>query len=146
MTDNSTNVLHHLDLRLSYGDCDPAGIVYYASYYPWFERVFNEWTFLNGFPPDKMRELWGATHVSRASGCEYFIPGRLFDAFRCAMTLHNVGKTSFTMKFDMVNLGDGQTYATGLLTFVFIDEQFPPRPVPVPDGLKNELMTRGCDV
>ncbi len=84
--------LHHLDFRLSYGECDPAGIVYYAAYYPWFERVLNEWTYLNGFPPHKMREPGGAAHVSRASQCEYLIPGRLFDPFRCGMTFDAVGK------------------------------------------------------
>lgn len=137
-------VLHKIDFRLSYGDCDPAGIVYYAAYYPWFERVFNEWTFLNGFPPDKMRDLWGASHVSRASSCEYLIPGRLFDPFTCQMTLNHVGNTSFSMRFDVVNRDERKTYAAGSMWFVFVDEQFPPRPVPVPAGLKDELRARGC--
>ena len=137
-------VLHEIDLRLSYGDCDPAGIVYYAAYYPWFERVFNEWTFLNGFPPDRMRELWGSTHVSRSSGCEYLIPGRLFDPFTCRMRLGHVGSTSFSMRFDVDHRDHGQTYARGRMVFVFIDEQFPPRPVAVPDGLIAELRVRGC--
>jgi acyl-CoA thioester hydrolase len=137
--------LHKLDFRLSYGDCDPAGIVYYAAYYQWFERVFNEWTFLNGFPPDKMRELWGAAHVSRASGCEYLIPGRLFDPFTCTMRLSHVGTTSFSMRFDVVNRDDAKTYAVGTMWFVFVDEQFPPRPVAVPSGLKDELRARGCE-
>lgn len=138
-------ILHSLDFRLSYGECDPAGIVYYASYYPWFERVFNEWTFLNDFPPDKMRALWGASHVSRASGCEYLIPGRVFDPFTCSMKLNHVGRTSFSMHFDVTHREDGQRYAAGSMNFVFIDEQFPPRPVPVPDGLKKELRSRGCE-
>ncbi len=139
-------VLHSMDLRLSYADCDPAGIVYYAAYYPWFERVFNEWTYLNGFPPTKMREMWGAAHVSRASGCEYLIPGRLFDPMTCSMRLRHVGTTSFSMTFDMVHREDGKTYASGMMTFVFVDEQFPPRPVAVPEGLKKELRERGYEV
>ena len=142
----SDGVLHHLDFRLSYADCDPAGIVYFAAYYPWFERVFNEWTFLNGFPPGRMRELWGATHVSRSSGCEYLVPGRLFDPFTCRMTLRGVGRTSFAMGFAMVHRENGQTYATGQMSFVFVDEQFPPRAVPVPEGFKRELRARGHDI
>ena len=47
----SQPVLHEIEFRLSYGDCDPAGIVYFAAYYPWFDRTYNEWAFLGGFPP-----------------------------------------------------------------------------------------------
>ncbi len=47
-----------MDFRLAYSECDPAGIVYYAAYYPWFERIYNEWALENGFPPAKTRELW----------------------------------------------------------------------------------------
>lgn len=137
-------VLHHMDFRLSYGDCDPAGIVYYAAYYQWFERVFNEWAFLNGFPPHVMRERWGASHVARASGCEYLIPGRLYDPFRCAMTLDRVGTTSFSMRFDVVHREDAQIYAVGGMTFVFVDGEMPPHPVAVPAGLREELQARGC--
>jgi acyl-CoA thioester hydrolase len=87
-----------------------------------------------------------ATHVSRASGCEYLIPGRLFEPFTCQMMLGHLGTTSFSMRFDVVNRDDAKTYATGSMMFVFIDDQFPPRPVPVPDGLKKELRAPGCDV
>jgi acyl-CoA thioester hydrolase len=142
----SDQILHTNDFRLSYGECDPAGIVYYASYYPWFERTFNEWTFLNGFPPDRIAELWGATFVSRASSCEYLIPGRVFDPFTCQMRLGHVGTTSYSMKYDIVHRDNGDTYATGRMNFVFIDDQFPPKPVAVPEGLKIELRARGYDV
>lgn len=138
-------VLHELDFRLSYGDCDPAGIVYFASYYPWFERVFNEWCYLNDFATDRMRELWGAAHVSRASNCEYLIPGRLYDPLTCRMRLGHVGTTSYSMRFEVVHRQDGRTFATGAMSFVFVDEQFPPRPVPVPDGLRKELRARNCE-
>ncbi|MFV0463516.1 MAG: acyl-CoA thioesterase [Nostocoides sp.] len=139
-------VLYELDFRLSYGECDPAGIVYFASYYPWFERVFNEWCFVNGFATEKMRELWGASHVSRASNCEYLIPGRLHDPLTCRMLLGHVGETSYSMRFEVVHREDGQIFATGGMFFVFVDEQFPPRPVTVPEGLRAELRTRGYDV
>lgn len=137
-------VLHSLDFRLSYGECDPAGIVYYAAYYPWFERVVNEWTFLNGFPPDRQRAMWGASYVSRASGCEYLIPGRVFDPFTCTMRLGAVGNTSFTMRYQVAHRENGKTYATGFMTFVFIDDEFPPHPVPMPERAKAELRSRGC--
>ena len=137
-------VLHSMDLRLSYGDCDPAGIVYFAAYYQWMERVYNEWTFLGGHPPTRMSELWGATHISRASGCEYLVPGMLFDALTCEMRLANVGRTSFTVAHDFIRRSDGVRLAQGHMVFVFIDDER--RATEVPEGLKEVLRAAGAQV
>jgi acyl-CoA thioester hydrolase len=142
-------VLHELDFRLSYGDCDPAGIVYFAAYYPWFERTYNEWAFLAGFPPMRMHELWGATHISVASGCRYRLPGRLHDPFTCRMRLRKLGTTSFSPHFTIDHRETGETFAEGEMTFVFVDranldDDVRPRPVPVPPQLRDALAAAGC--
>lgn len=31
-----------IDTRVSFGDCDPAGIVYYPNYFVWMDRTFHE--------------------------------------------------------------------------------------------------------
>ena len=68
-------VLQSMDFRLSYADCDPAGIVYYAAYYPWFERTYTEWTLQWRDTARRPPTIWGARHIARASGCEYLVPG-----------------------------------------------------------------------
>lgn len=142
-------VLHEIDFRLSYGDCDPAGIVYYAAYYPWFERVYNEWAFLGGFPPIRQHELWGATHVTVHSSCRYHVPGRLHDPFTARMRLGKLGTTSCTLHYTIDHRETGDTYAEGTMVFVFVDRpdldhDERPRPVPVPEGLKRVLVDAGC--
>lgn len=141
-------VIHAIDLRLSYGDCDPAGIVYFAAYYPWFERTYNEWAFLGGFSPSRMHELWGATHISVASGCRYHVPGRLHDALRCEMRLGRLGTTSFSPHFSIVERATGDLFAEGTMTFVFVDQENlyddeRPRPVRVPHQLREILAAAG---
>ncbi len=136
-------VLHTMDLRLSYADCDPAGIVYFAAY-QWMERVYNEWTHAGGHTPDLMPELWGATHISRASGCEYLVPGMLFDAMTCEMRLGKVGRTSFTTVYDFVRHSDGATLARGHIVFVFVADDG--TPTPVPEGFKDVVRAAGADV
>jgi YbgC/YbaW family acyl-CoA thioester hydrolase len=133
-----------MDFRLSYGDCDPAGIVYYAAYYPWFERTYNEWTFGGNHTPESMPELWGATHISRASGCEYFVPGMLFDPLRCEMRLGKIGTTSFTVVFDVVHRDREELIARGHIVFVFTDMDR--TPTPVPDGLLDALRAAGVEL
>jgi acyl-CoA thioester hydrolase len=137
-------VLAALDFRLSYGDCDPAGIVYYAAYYPWMERVYTEWTHTGGFDASRMREAWGATHVSRASGCDYYVPGELFDPLRCEMRLRGLGDTSFVMDFPIVHRERDELVAQGHIVFVFVDDDF--RSTAVPEGLRVVLRNAGYEV
>ena len=141
-------VLHEIEFRLSYGDCDPAGIVYFAAYYPWFDRVYNEWAYLGGFPPSKMVELWGATHLSVASGCRYRIPGRLHDPLTCRMRLGGIGTTSFVAHFTVEHRETSDTHAEGEMVFVFVtgeaDGDERPRSTPVPEGLRDVLTAAGC--
>jgi acyl-CoA thioester hydrolase len=146
--DTSLPVIHELAFRLSYGDCDPAGIVYYAAYYPWFERVYTEWAYLGGHPTERMHELWGATHVSVSSGCTYRVPGRLNDPFTARMRLGRLGTTSFTMTFTVDHRETRETYADGFMTMVFVDraelgDDVRPRPVPIPEGMRLALRTAG---
>lgn len=136
-----SGVLHRLQYRLSYGDCDPAGIVYYAAYYPWQERVYSEWTFVNGIASDRMLELWGASTVSRASGCEYLVQGKLFDLLHCEMHLADIGRTSYTLRFEQVRQPDGVVMAAGHMTLVFLGADG--RPVPVPEPMKEHLKRAG---
>lgn len=136
--------LHSMDFRLSYGECDPAGIVYYATYYSWFERVNSEWAYLAGFPSARMPELWGVQQVARASHCEYLVPGQLHDLLTCDMHLGRFGRTSYEMCFT-VRGDNAATYATGSIAFVFVTLARPPKPTPVPEGYRSGLKALGCD-
>ena len=140
--DTKSPVLESMQVRLSYADCDPAGIIYFAAYYPWMERLYNEWTFKGGFPPNRMSELWGASHISRASGCEYFVPTRLFDELTCELRLGDIGNTSLTMACDFVRTEDGMSVAQAYMVFVFIDDDL--RPISVPEGMKKVLREAGA--
>lgn len=35
--------LHSIDYTVTFGDCDPAGIVFYPNIYGWFDRCFHDW-------------------------------------------------------------------------------------------------------
>lgn len=34
---------HRFSTRVSFGDCDPAGIVFYPNILAWFDRAFHDW-------------------------------------------------------------------------------------------------------
>jgi 4-hydroxybenzoyl-CoA thioesterase len=35
------DILHHHSIPVSFGDCDPAGIVYYPNHFRWFDATFH---------------------------------------------------------------------------------------------------------
>jgi 4-hydroxybenzoyl-CoA thioesterase len=37
------NAAHKLGQAITFGDCDPAGIVFYPNYFAWFDRTFHDW-------------------------------------------------------------------------------------------------------
>ncbi len=43
-----TKKLHSIELRVSFGDCDPAGIAFYPNFYSWFDRTFHDWLWTFG--------------------------------------------------------------------------------------------------
>jgi acyl-CoA thioester hydrolase len=126
----ATDVLNYRLFRLSFADCDPAGIVYFATYFPYFERVHTEWCWRIGLPSDEMPELWGVSVVARASTCEYFNAPVLHDELRCDERLGRLGSSSYTMAFDVVRPADDLVMARGTMTLVCVGPDGRPAPVP----------------
>lgn len=132
--------VQELHFRLTYADCDAAQVVYYAAYYPWFERTSTEWWCSKGVRIDQMLERHGVNIVSRASGCEYLAATRVLDLLACRMYIGRLGKTSVTFEFDMVRLADQVTVASGFNTVVTIAPGAASTPIPVS---LRELLTAG---
>jgi 4-hydroxybenzoyl-CoA thioesterase len=41
-------VVHTWSQPVTFGDCDPAGIVFYPNFFAWFDRTFHDWLRLHG--------------------------------------------------------------------------------------------------
>ena len=129
--------LHTASFQLTYGDCDPAGIVYYAQYFRWMEHLHTTWWLAVGERIDQMKERHGVELVTRHTGCEFTAPARPFDVLVAELTAEAVGRTSYRMRIDFSLEGDGPV-ATGDLTLVTIDKDG--RPAPVPEALRAHLV------
>ena len=62
------------------------------------------------------------------------------------MRLGHVGTSSYSMVYDVVHRDNRDVYARGKMTFVFVSDDFPPKPVAAPEGFKVEMRARGYDV
>jgi acyl-CoA thioester hydrolase len=128
--------LHTVEFRLSYGDCDPAGIVYYASYYRWMERVHTEWWFLRGLRLDELASTCGVSIVTRAASAEFLWPLQLFDLVACRMNTARVGRSSFTMAFSFLT-EEERPSCRAEMTLVCVGPEGGPAKVP---GRMRELL------
>ncbi|GLZ42008.1 thioesterase family protein [Actinokineospora sp. NBRC 105648] len=120
--------LHGLDLRISYADTDPAGILYFGAWFPWMERVQTEWLFLRGFRQDTLEERFGWRTITRAAECEYLAPVRLFDPIHVGLGIGHLGTTSLRWELRMTR--DGELVGRGSMTLVTTDASGVPVAVP----------------
>ena len=127
--------LQSLDFRLTYSDCDPAGLVYFAAYYPWIERAVTEWWIGAGVDFGSMLERFGAFLVARSTSCEYLAAARPFDLVSARLRLGAIGRTSLTFAIDIVRRTDSVLVARGSYTLVSVDSS--QRTIPVPDSIRR---------
>lgn len=121
-------------IRLTYADCDPAGIVYFAAWFPWMERLLSGWLYERGLRSDRLMENHGFSTITRQAECEYLHPADLFDEIRMTMDSAVIGRTSVQWGFTMVRQTDGVEVGRGKITWVTIDGQG--RPLRVPEQIR----------
>jgi len=124
------DVLGEMTFRLSYADCDPAGIVYYAAYLPWAERLHSEWWFDRSLRIDQHRSLLGASLVTRHVECAYTRAPTVYDELRAQLVLEAIGHTSYQLGCRFRRVDDEVDVAHLRLTMVFIDHDRSPTSIP----------------
>ena len=104
--------VHEHTQRLSYADTDPAGILYYATWFPRMEALQTEWLLLNGFRQDTLLERFGWWTVSRATHCDYLQAARLFEEITIELRVGEIGNCSVRFDFQMWRRSDQTLVAT----------------------------------
>lgn len=130
-------ILHEDQHRLSYADTDPAGILYYAAWFPKMEALQSEFLYLCGLRQDTLVERFGWWTVSRATRCDYLAAARLFDLIRIELRLGEIGTSSFRFDFEMWRVDDEVLVARASNTVVTVSPE--QRPIRIPDGLREHL-------
>jgi acyl-CoA thioester hydrolase len=129
--------LHQHVRRLSYADTDPAGILYYATWFPRMEALQTEWLFLNNLRQDTLLERFGCWTVSRATRCDYLEAARLFDEITIELRVGEVGTSSVRFDFEMWRYSDETLVATASNWLVTVSPE--QRPIRIPKILRQRL-------
>jgi len=128
-----------LPVQLRWGECDPAGIIFYPTYFQWFDAAAWNMFAQVGYHAKRMR----AEHLAMplvAAGCEFKHPAAQEDRAEVRSHVARWGGKSFVLEHEVVRV-DGTLLATGSETRVWGRyENGPGTPlkgVPIGEELKN---------
>lgn len=121
-------------ITVRFGECDPAGVVYYPRYFDWFHRTMEAW-FGDGLghPYHQVIESLGFPSVHAEA--DYKAPCRMGEQVTVELRVQKLGRASVTLAL-VVRGQDGSLRATGQVVIVVIrmdpggDEHFKLRPLP----------------
>ena len=115
------------DYRVSYGDTDKMGVVYYANYFEFFERGRTEMMRSAGFPYAKLEELGVFLPVVEAK-CRYFAPARYDDLVTLRSAVLELGRIKVRIG-TQVRLAD-RVLVSGEVTLACVSPERKPIRVP----------------
>ncbi len=103
--------------QVQWGDCDPAGIIFYPTYFRWMDAA--TWGFMDsvGYDPRRMR----SEHLSMplvSADCQFLFPAAHGDHCEVRSRIARFGGKSFTVAHDVVR-SDGAALAKGSETRVW---------------------------
>ena len=94
-------------IRVQWGDCDPAGIVFYPRYFEWFDAgtilLFEKAT---GLTKIKMLEKYnGAGLALVEASAEFALPSQYGDDILIETSVKEFGRASFSMQHKVTRAG-----------------------------------------
>ena len=111
------SIVGRFPCEVYWGDCDPAGIIFYPTYFRWMDAA--TWAFMAsvGFGAKRMREEHLAMPLVGAD-CEFLAPALHGDRCEVRSRIARFGSKSFVVAHDVLR-EDGTTLASGSETRVW---------------------------
>ncbi|MEJ2454616.1 MAG: tol-pal system-associated acyl-CoA thioesterase [Candidatus Thiodiazotropha sp.] len=125
-------------VRVYYEDTDSGGVVYYANYLKFMERVRTEWLRSIGFEQDRLLAKEGIIFAVRSVNVGYHQPARFNDALEVSASLAAKGRASLTFHQEVRRAEDDQLLCSGEIKIACVDLNSM-RPTPIPQALLLEI-------
>ena len=126
---------HRLPVR--FRDCDAMGHVNHAVYFTYFEQCrLTCWRERTGSPSPHTRVI-----IARAE-CDYRAPAHFGDELEVRLRVAAIGRTSFTLEYEIINPASAVRIATGKTVMVSYDYASA-KPVPLSDATRALLTDDG---
>jgi 4-hydroxybenzoyl-CoA thioesterase len=98
-------------VQVGWGDCDPAGIVFYPRFYAWMDTVSHVLAREMGIPRESMippsSEMFGFPVVGTQA--QYMTPARMDDVLEVRTWVARVGRSSLSLRHEIVRIESDAT-------------------------------------
>jgi 4-hydroxybenzoyl-CoA thioesterase len=126
--------------KVRFGECDPAGVVYYPTYFNWFHQTMEIWfEEALGIPYVEILKEYGFPAVETSAS--YRAPVLMGEVVDILLTIERLGSSS--IRFQIVVMGAEQKVRTiGMVQTVCIpitNGQFQFRSSHLPDALRKKM-------
>jgi 4-hydroxybenzoyl-CoA thioesterase len=137
-----TAVVGRLQRELAWGDCDPAGIVYYPTYYRWMDAASWALVAQAGYPAQRIRDDKVSMPLVHAE-CDFVRSPTFGDLIEIRSQVTRWGRSSFSIGHEFVLAGDGSVLARGSESRVWCRYEAGPgsalRGIRVPEDMRAAL-------
>ncbi len=115
--DEFQSIVGRFACQVQWGDCDPAGIIFYPTYFRWMDAA--TWALLEsvGYDAKRMRTENLAMPLV-AANCDFLAPAQQSDRCEVRSRISRFGGKSFVVTHDIVR-SDGTPLAKGAETRVW---------------------------
>ena len=115
--DEFNSIVHVFATEVHWGDCDPAGIIFYPTYFRWIDAA--SWALFTsvGYGPKWMKREHTAMPLVCAE-CQFLFPAEHGDRCEVRSRIARFGGKSFVVEHDIVR-GDGTALAKAKETRVW---------------------------
>ena len=127
--------------RVEWGDCDPAGIIFYPTYFRWMDAA--SWAFMESAGYDAAR--FRAEHIAMpllSAQCDFIAPALQGNRCEVRSRIQRFGGKSFVVGHEIVR-ADGTALARGSETRVWgrftAGPGTPMKGEPIPEALKAKF-------
>ena len=124
--------------RVSYGETDAMGVVYYAEYMHFFERSRSELCRRYGLPYSRIEQL-GFMLPVREVQCRYRSPARYDDLIYIHAHIAEWRRASLRFKYEIFNENKKLLLCEGMTLHAFTGRDGHPAAIPAP--IKEKLQT-----
>lgn len=102
-----TALVYRRELRIEWGQCDPAGIVFYPQYLILFDTNTGLLFSRTGSSPSEMRSKYGIVGMPLVEqGTRFLVPCRFDDAIAIKSHVEEWGRSSFTVRHHVLKAGE----------------------------------------
>lgn len=121
-----------LPITIRFGDTDPYGVVYFASYFRYCHHGIEEFLRLSGLPPEQFfrnqEEGFGLPVVGAT--CDFMRPAKYGDELRLSVVVLKLKEKAVTFGFRFYPIDGDELVARGQATIVAIDKTWRSRSLP----------------